>query len=142
MKQLLNQAQIKEDIKKVLEADKDVLFAYLFGSQAAELAHFLSDIDVACYLKPGNMKYYLRKDKQLLGDLAIGLHTSKIDLVILNVAPLVLKFRIISEGTVILSQDEQERVDFETAVLYRYFDLKPYLDEYYRLIHHKIKQAV
>lgn len=142
MKQSPNRKHIKEDIKKVLETDKDVLFAYLFGSQAAELTHFLSDIDVACYLKPGDMKYYLKKDKQLLGDLAVRLGTSKVDLILLNVAPLVLKFRAISGGEVILSQDEQERVDFETAVLYRYFDLKPYLDEYYKLIRYRIKQAV
>lgn len=142
MKQSPNRAQIKEDVKKVLEADEDVLFAYLFGSQTAGFTHFLSDIDVACYLRPGDMKYYLKKDEQLLGDLAVGLHTSKIDLVLLNVAPLVLKFRIISEGEVILSRDEQERVDFETATLYRYFDLKPYLDEYYKLIRHRIRKAV
>lgn len=142
MKQSPNRAQIKKDIKKVIEADKDVLFAYLFGSQATGPAHFLSDIDVACYLKPGDMEYYLKKDEELLGNLAVGLHTSKVDLIILNVAPLVLKFRIISDGEVVLSRDEQERIDFETAVLYRYFDLKPYLDEYYQLIHHKIKQAV
>lgn len=142
MKQSLKQVQIKRNIKKVLEADKDVLFAYLFGSLATGQTHFLSDIDVACYLEPGDMEYYLKKDGQLLGDLAVGLHTSKVDLIILNIAPLVLEFRIISDGEVILSRDEQERIDFETVALYRYFDLKPYLDEYYKLIHYKIKQAV
>lgn len=142
MRQLSSNIQIKKDIKKILEKDKDVLFAYLFGSQATGLTHGFSDVDIACYFKPGNMKYYLKKDNQLLGDLAVGLHTSKFDLVLLNVASLVLKFRVISDGEVIFSRDEQLRVDFETLTLYRYFDFKPYLDEYYKLVHYKIKQAV
>ena len=142
MGQSSNSAQIKKNIKKVLGKDKDILFAYLFGSQVTGLTHGFSDIDIACYLKPGSMKYYLEKDNQLLGDLAVGLHTSKFDLVLLNVCSLVLKFRVVSGGEVIFSRDEQARVDFETATLCRYFDFKPYLDEYYKLVHYKIKQAV
>lgn len=142
MEQSPNHEKLKNDIRAILETDEDILFAYLFGSQATGPTHFLSDIDVACYLKPGDINYYLKKDGQLLGDLTVGLHTSKVDLVLLNVAPLVLKFRIVSEGEVILSRDEQQRIDFKTAVFYMYFDFKPYLDEYHRLLRQEIKRAV
>lgn len=133
---------MEKKLKDALSADKDILFAYLFGSQAAGTTHFLSDIDIACYLKTGDMNYYLKKDNQILGNLTTSLGTSKIDLVILNVAPLVLNFRIISESKVIISRTEQERIDFETAVLYRYFALKPFLDEYYDILRDKFKRAV
>ncbi len=141
MSQLSDQSGIRGEIKNVLELDCDILFAYLFGSRAAGQAHFLSDIDVACFLEPGDMEYYLKKDKQLLGDLAVGLHTSKIDLVLLNAAPLVLQFKVISDGNIVFSRDEQGRVDYETNVLYRYFDLKPYLDEYHQLMRDRMKRA-
>ena len=83
------------------------------------------------------MKFYLKKDNELLSDTALV--SSEIDLRILNVMPLVLKFKVVSEGRLLFSKDEQKRVDFETEVYNRYFELKPFLDEEKRLISEKIK---
>ena len=51
MRQLSDQAEMGDEIRRILEADRDILFAYLFGSRATEQAHFLSDIDIACFLR-------------------------------------------------------------------------------------------
>ncbi|MCX9014360.1 MAG: nucleotidyltransferase domain-containing protein [Candidatus Methanoperedens sp.] len=40
-----------EEIKKVLENEADVLFAYLFGSYARGTQGKTSDIDIAIYLR-------------------------------------------------------------------------------------------
>lgn len=130
---------LKATIRKILKKDKDIAFAYIFGSLASGLSHPYSDLDIAIYLKPGNKDYYHKKEALLLGDLCSGLKGYNVDLILLNVAPLVLQFRVISEGIVIYSTDEQARVDFETSVLYRYFELKPLLDEYYQLLIEEIK---
>jgi len=46
------------------------------------------------------------------------------------------------EGVPILIKDESERVDFETMVMNRFFELKPYLDEYNRMLSLRIKSGV
>ena len=66
------------------------------------------------------------------------LKSDKIDLFLLNVVPLAMRFRIISEGEFLFSHNEAERIDFETATLYRFFDFEPYLDEYNYLLREKI----
>ena len=127
------------DVEEALGQEKDVLFAYLFGSVASGTAHRFSDIDVAVYLRPREERaYYLRKEGELWDRLYSKLRTDRTDLTLLNVAPLVLRFRVISEGIRVFSRDEQARVDFETEVLYRYFDLKPYLDLQWTLIQERI----
>ena len=129
--------EIVDRIKGILTKDEDITFAYLYGSFAWGITHKASDIDIAVYLKEGNMKFYLKKDNELLSNTALV--SSKIDLRILNVMPLVLKFKVVSEGKLLFSKDEQKRVDFETEVYNRYFELKPFLDEEKRLISEKIK---
>ena len=48
---------------------------------------------------------------------------------------------VLKEGTLILSRDEMERVEFETSVMLRFFELKPYLDEYRMMLSERIKGA-
>lgn len=128
----------KGKIKEFLERDKDILFAYLYGSYAADIIHPDSDIDLAVYLKEGNKEYYLKKDNEFLGNAPIALGNDKIDIRILNVMPLLLKFKVIREGQLLLSQDEQKRIDFETEVMDRYFEMKPYFDEYNQILEERI----
>lgn len=135
----MNLRTLKATIRRILKKDKAIAFAYIFGSLASGLFHPYSDLDIAIYLKPGSKDYYHKKEALLLGDLCSELKGYNVDLILLNVVPLILKFRVISEGIVVYSADEQARVDFETSVLYRYFDLKPLLDEYYQLLMEEIK---
>ncbi|MFQ6067765.1 MAG: nucleotidyltransferase domain-containing protein [bacterium] len=130
--------RLEKKIKEALGRDKEVLFAYLFGSLATGFCHPFSDLDIAVYLKAGQGDYYHRKDKELRDTLFAALKSNKVDLFFLNVAPLLMRFRIISEGELLLSRNEAARIDFETATLCRFFDFKPYLDEYNYLLREKI----
>lgn len=132
---------LRSKVKEVLKKEGDVLFAYLFGSQATGLTYYESDIDLAVYLRPGEMKYYLKRDEELLSKLISSLETDQVDLKILNVSPLLLQFRIVSDGESTFVRDQQAKVDFETSVLYRYFEIKPFFDEYNRLIKEMIKRG-
>jgi predicted nucleotidyltransferase len=121
-------------IKEVLEKDKEVLFGYLYGSSTSQSIPVGSDIDVAVYLKPSAIKSYIRKEEELISALIAKLHNDKIDLRILNTLPFLLQYNILKEGIPIFVRDESERVDFEIRVMNRFFELKPYLDEYKRIL--------
>jgi len=134
-------AKFLEMIKEVIERDQEVLFAYLYGSFVyADLLG--GDIDLAVYLKSADIKTYVRKEEELTYNITIKLHAGKIDLRILNVLPLLLQYNILKEGILLFVRDERERVDFETRVMERFFELKPYLDEYKEMLSLRIEKGV
>ncbi len=135
----MERAILLKDLKEVLETDKEILFAYLYGSYVYNSIHFESDIDVAVYLMPSDMEEYIKKELELTTALITKLHLDKIDLRILNTAPFLLKYNVIKEGILIFVRDELERVDFETRVMEGFFELKPYLEEYRHMFFLRIK---
>jgi uncharacterized protein len=142
----MNEDKNKTDLlaitKEVMEKDEDVLFAYLYGSYVHHSIHFESDIDVAVYLNPSNIKKYIKKEEELATLLIAQLHSDKIDLRILNISPFLLQYNILKEGILIFVRDEPERVDFENRVMNRFFELKPYLDECKQMLSLRIKAGI
>jgi len=53
-----------------------------------------------------------------------------------------LQYNILKEGILLFVRDERERVDFETRVMERFFELKPYLDEYKEMLSLRIEKGV
>jgi len=127
-----------DTIKKAIEKDSEVLFAYLFGSSVYHDEVFGNDIDVAVYLKTLDMMGYLEKEEELTGALVTSFHNDRIDLRILNVSPFLLQYNVIKEGLPIFVRDERQRVGFEITVMNRFFELKPYLDEYREMLSSRI----
>jgi len=134
-----NRTEIFDILKKAMEKDKEVLFAYLYGSYVRDPVRFESDIDVAVYLKSSDIKEYLKKEEELTIELVIKIHKDRIDLRILNVLPLLLQYNILKDGIPIFVREDKERVDFETRVMNRFFELKPYIDEYQQMLSLRIK---
>lgn len=126
--------ELFEIIREVTESDPEVLFAYLYGSFIYSSNHIGSDIDLAIYLKPSDIKEYIKKEGELTSSLITKLRADKIDLRILNVLPFRLQYNILKEGVLIFVRDEAERVDFDTRIMNRFFELKPYLQEYRRML--------
>lgn len=129
---------ILAELNAVLEKDPDILFAYLFGSTASGLDHPYSDLDIACYVQDGDDEYYHRKDKELTESVPDTVGGRKIDLRLLNTMPMLLKFEVVRYGQDLFVRDRSAKVDFETTILYRYFDMKPLLLLYYSLLEEKI----
>lgn len=127
-----------DTIKKAIEKDSEVLFAYLFGSSVYHDEVFGNDIDVAVYLKTLDMMGYLEKEEELTAALVTSFHNDRIDLRILNVSPFLLQYNVIKEGLPIFVRDERQRVGFEITVMNRFFELKPYLDEYRQMLSSRI----
>ncbi len=103
-----------QDLTPILEKDKRVMFAYLFGSRARGQAGPLSDTDIAVYLdrrvKQG--EYRLK----LMERLSKFLKSDHLDLVVLNQAPPLLRHEIIKYGR-LLKENAARRIPFETEVI-------------------------
>ena len=103
-----------KDLTPILEKEKRVKFAYLFGSRARGQAGPLSDTDVAVYLdrrvKPGDYRL------KLMEKLAKFLKNDNLDLVVLNQAPPLLRHEIIKYGR-LLKDDASRRIPFEAEVI-------------------------
>ena len=103
-----------------LRGDKDILFAYLFGSLARKKAGPLSDVDIAVYCREGSS--FPEKKLEILGNLARVLKTDEIDLVMLNRAPLTLRMKILENKRVIVDRLPLIRHRYESLTMRQYFD--------------------
>lgn len=104
-----------------------VKLAYLFGSIVRGDANELSDVDIAVMLDESlSKKDMFNEELDLISELTHVLKSDKIDLIVLNDAPLLLKFNIIKNGHV-LKSDETKRISFETGVMSRYLDERYYI---------------
>ena len=116
--------QLREAAPAVLK-DEPVVFAYLFGSKATGQAHPRSDVHVAVMLegrvpedKP--LETSLRLARRLAEASGLG----RIEVVVLNDAPLPLVGRAIATRKVIYSKDEPARVEFESRRYREFLDFQ------------------
>ena len=117
-------------VKKVMSENKKILAAYLFGSTASRKTGPLSDIDIAVLMKNElNSKERSDLKLRLISELTDIFNSDRIDLVVLNNAPIQLTFEIISSGQVIYGKREDVS-GFEARASSRYHDRKYYIDRY------------
>jgi predicted nucleotidyltransferase len=109
---------------------QNVVFAYLFGSQAKGTAGRLSDTDVAVFFDdriPRNEHFDARLE--VLGELTDLLKTDNIDVAVLNDAPPLLAHRILKEGVLIFSDNDKVRLAYEVRAVLKYLDWSSFLDK-------------
>lgn len=107
-------------LKEQLLTDRNVLFAYLFGSYATETQTMSSDIDVAVYLRDVTLDMQLQITYELS-----KIMKKDVDLVVLNsVKNIYLLEEIIKNGVVI--KDDTLRFDFELKGQHDVFDFKAF----------------
>ncbi|VVB96941.1 Nucleotidyltransferase domain protein [uncultured archaeon] len=121
-----------ENIKRILEKEPDVLFAYLFGSYAKGIQNERSDIDIAIFLREPCL---LERDPLYPSRLAIKIERAlagnkTVDLRVLNDSTLRFKSQVLRYGKLLHSKDEMKRIEFETRSLAYYYDFKPFLEVY------------
>ena len=101
-----------------------VELAYLFGSRAQESKGPMSDYDIAALFTetPSPESVY-----EMSHDLGAHINTDRLDLVVLNRAPIELRYAIIATGIVIYEINKFVRVEYEALTLSRYGDYLPTL---------------
>lgn len=121
---------------------EDIIALYLFGSRAKDVAGPLSDIDIAILLKEGlGKEAYKEKEPFYWGKTNETLHTDEVSFVLLNIAPLTIRYGVITDSKVLYSKDESSRLSFEERVIDEYMDFKLILDEYDREFLKQIKEG-
>ena len=103
-----------------------ILLAYFFGSQLKGKTGPLSDYDIAILLSPEQTSFQFKY--KLQHELANIFNCELIDLVILNDAPIELKYHVIAAGQIFYQKDSVTKVEFEADTLSRYFDYLPVLN--------------
>lgn len=98
--------------------------AYVFGSQAEGRSGPTSDVDIAILL---DHPLSAPKRHALAHELTELLATDRVDLVVLNQAPIEFRYSVIATGQPIYEASQAHRVQFEADTLGRYFDYLPVL---------------
>ncbi len=127
---------IIKQLKHTLANQSQILFAYLHGSALS--SEKPRDIDVAVYLISEEFDMLQSKAELSLG-FAIPLEMKlekkmqkRVDIQVINRAPLSFRYRVINEGMLIIDNDSNKRCDFEYISRVEYFDFSPRHKEYLR----------
>jgi hypothetical protein len=119
-----------------------VVAIYLFGSQARGQADHLSDVDLAVLVREDVAKEEMWRLEDRLGVMASEqLETGKVDLFVVNLAPLSAQFEVISTGRLLLSSDEVRRTDSEVAIMNQWWDFREFDARFDRYVLARIKEG-
>lgn len=115
-----------------LAEERPIQLAYLFGSFLSDDG--FNDIDLGILIEETEMPDERHRFQY---QLCLGVRLEReigypVDVVILNEASLALRFRVVSEGDVLVCRDEQQRVTFEVRTRALFFDFLPHLNFYYQ----------
>lgn len=108
-------------LRRTFAADSRVLGVFLFGSQADATATLRSDVDLAVLFDSD-----LALADELKFEVAVSnaLSTDEVDMVNLNQANLLLRFRAVS-GKLLYQRDEARVSDFVEQTMIEYRDFEP-----------------
>jgi uncharacterized protein len=112
-------------LSKLLAPETDVDFAYLFGSLAKGRPREASDVDVAVHLGGGGSPSdRLDRGLELESRLEAALGRT-VQVVVLNDAPLELRFNVLHHGIPLHARDRRARTRFFVDTGRRYYDMAP-----------------
>ena len=112
-----------DNLRDFLDAQDEVLLAYLFGSYATGQEHPLSDVDIGVLLSERvPHEKYLDVQVHLIVALPSLVGAEDVDVVILNEATPLLNYEVIRTGKRLFVRDEPSRIAFEVKTMREYFD--------------------
>ena len=120
----------QNELIEYFSSKDSIILAYLFGSTVRGDTGRLSDVDIGVMMDeklPEKDRFDM--ELKLISEIGTLIKKNKIDLIVLNEAPLLLSHNIIKNG-VILKSNEIERVKFETKILSMYMDEKYYINRH------------
>ena len=125
--------KMEKKVVEFLSKQEHVKLAYLFGSVAEGKEGKLSDVDLAVFLDESlSKKEIFNLQLKLISELTSVLKIDKVDLTVMNNAPLLLKYNIIKHGK-ILKQDIEIKIRVESEILSDYLDMKYFIDRHTNL---------
>ncbi len=114
---------IKEKIKSELIQimREEVVFAYVFGSVISGRLHPQSDVDIGVYLRqpPGSLD-----DKLAFIRKVAAAFNRDVDVIFLNDADIIISMQILTNGELLINNDNERLVLFKASKLGEYADFK------------------
>ena len=112
----MTRTEIKNKLIDCLIERDEIVFAYLFGSflktddyHDIDIAVFISDR----FLKDNSGEFTFGYESLIAGSIIKVMNMHKIDVVLLNNAPLLITNRIINKGELLFEKDRFKRIAFE-----------------------------
>lgn len=121
--------KILEKIKRVLESDDRVIFAYLYGSFLTE--ENFQDIDIGIYTRNPEKILTDSAEIKIITSQELGISPDKIDVQIINKTDNLFYLRDVLSGTLLVDKDPDLRGDFIESYSMRYREAEGILDEAY-----------
>jgi hypothetical protein len=120
-------SEIRENVRKVLEEEKGLVFAYLFGSAVEGGFRAQSDVDVAVMYdrEPAGFRSQLSLHHRLAKSLR-----RDVDLVVLNSSRSIpLRHAIVRGGVPLVDRDPERRAIYEVAMQHDYLDFRNFKEQ-------------
>lgn len=126
----------------VAALDRDpVVSVAVFGSRGRGTARRDSDLDLAVWLDPAVVVQERFACGLRLGSRAAQAVGGKVDLVVLNDAPLLLRHRAHRDGVRVLERDPRLRIRLESQALIAFLDTQPLRDELDRGLRNRLAEG-
>lgn len=107
------------------QTQPEIIALYLYGSQVQGTANVLSDVDVAILAQPGLSRSQLWR----LEDQWMSQWPERLDLRVLNLAPLSVRYEIMAHGQRLWMVDTGIVAEIESLIWRQYWDLRPRLEQ-------------
>lgn len=102
----------------------------------------MSDIDIGILLgKQVPAQEYFQRRLVYIGRCCDILRTDRVDLVILNDAPLLLAYNVVAPRRILVERNRSHRVAFEVDRINRYLDFKPVFDLQVRYVKEHLRRG-
>jgi predicted nucleotidyltransferase len=121
----MNTQLLRDKLPDILTGLKEICLVYLFGSRIEGHLGPMSDYDLGVLIDRSADAGQVHA--RLTHELVRALQTDRVDVVVLNRAPIELAYAIIAQGKVLYQRDGALRVEYEAQVLNRYGDYLPVL---------------
>lgn len=137
----VSEKTVTEAAREVVEQDRGVLFAYLFGSTVGGRARADSDVDFAVYMRGSlDKQEAFSRAMQMAGALQEQIDRT-VHPVLLNQAPAFLRLEVLRNGVLAFCRDADARHEFQVRTVREYGDMKPKFDRVRELMIAKIERG-
>jgi len=121
----MNTQFLRGKLPDILADLKEISLVYLFGSRIEGRLGPMTDYDLGVLIDRGADVGQVHA--RFTHELVRALQTDRVDVVVLNSAPIGLAYAIIAQGKVLYERNVVARVEYEAQVMSRYGDYLPVL---------------
>lgn len=129
-----NPTSIRAHVQRMVLDLQTISLVYLFGSRAEPCAKVgpMSDYDFGVFFEHGTTT--AQPAAAFASEMTKALGDPRVDVIVLNNAPIELAFAVISQGCILYERSVATRVDYEAYVMGLYGDYLPVLEAQRRQI--------